>query len=98
MNTLIANQYGRIQVEVCGTGLTLAVAAQTPRRESVQVQARIESVEQQLHFVAILRAVERRIAQFQLRDSKTVQPAEPESPFAETICLEGDLFGSNGAS
>src|SRR5689334_11491956 len=98
MNTLIANQYGRIQGEVGGSGLTLAVAAQTPRRESVQVQTRIESVEQQLHLLAILRAVERRIDQFQLRDSKVVQTGEPESPFDETICTEGDLFSSNGAS
>src|SRR5690242_14003532 len=98
MNTLIANQYGRIQGEVGGSGLTLAVSAQTPHRESVQVQARIESVEQQLHLLAILRAVERRIEQFQLRDSKTVQTAEPESPSDETICTEGDLFSSNGAS
>ena len=98
MNTLIANQYGRIQGEVGGSGLTLAVAAQTPRRESVQVQTRIESVEQQLHLLALLRAVERRIDQFQLRDSKVVQTGEPESPFDETICTEGDLFSSNGAS
>ena len=98
MNTLVANQYGRIQGEVGGSGLTLAVAAQTPRRESVQVQTRIESVEQQLHLLAILRAVERRIEQFQLRDSKMEQAAEPESPFDETICTEGDLFNSNGAS
>jgi hypothetical protein len=98
MNTLVANQYGRIQGEVGGSGLTLAVAAQTPRRESVQVQARIESVEQQLHLLAILRAVERRIEQFQLRDSKTALPVESESPFDETICTESDLFTSNGAS
>jgi hypothetical protein len=98
MNTLIANQYGRIQGEVAGSGLTLAVTAQTPRRESVQVQTTIESVEQQLHLLAILRAVERRIDDFQLRDSKTVQTAEPDSPFDETICTEGDLFSSNGAS
>lgn len=98
MNTLIANQYGRVQGEVSGGGLTIAVTAQTPRRESVQVQTRIESVEQQLHLLAILRAVERRIEQFQLRDTKSAQPTEPESPFDDTICTEGDLFSSNGAS
>jgi hypothetical protein len=98
MNTLIANQYGRVQGEVCGTGLTLAVAAQTPRRESVEVQTRINSVEQLLHLLAIMRALERRIEQFQLRDSKTHQPDEPESAFDETICSEGELFSSNGSS
>jgi hypothetical protein len=99
MNTLIANQYGRVQGEVVGgTGLTLAVAAQTPRRESVQLQTRIDSVEQLLHLLAIMRAVERRIEQFQLRDAKSQQPTEPESVFDETICAEGDLFSSNGNS
>ena len=98
MNTLIANQYGRVQGEVSGSGLTIAVAAQTPRRESVQVQTRIEPVEQQLHLLAVLRAVERRIEQFQLRDTKSAQPPEPESPFDDAICIEGDLFSSNGAS
>jgi hypothetical protein len=99
MNTLIANQYGRVQGEVVGgTGLTLAVAAQTPRRESVQLQTRIDSVEQLLHLLAIMRAVERRIEQFQLRDAKSQQPTEPESVFDETSCAEGDLFSSNGNS
>jgi len=98
MNTLIANQYGRVQGEVTGSGLTIAVAAQTPRRESVQLETRIDSVEQQLHLLAILRAVERRIEQFQLRDSKTGQTVEPENSFDEPICAEGDLFSSNGAS
>src|SRR5579885_1202827 len=75
MNTLIANQYGRVQGEVVGgTGLTLAVAAQTPRRESVQLQTRIDSVEQLLHLLAIMRAVERRIEQFKLRDAKSQRP------------------------
>src|SRR5512142_1057553 len=96
MNTLIANQYGRVQGEVGGNGLTLAVAAQTPRRESVQLQARIDSVEQLLHLLAIMRAVERRIEQFQLRDAKAPQPAEPESAFDESVCTDGDLFSSNG--
>jgi hypothetical protein len=45
MNTLIANQYGRVQGEAGGCGLTLCVTAQTPRRESVQLQTRIDSVE-----------------------------------------------------
>jgi hypothetical protein len=96
MNTLIANQYGRVQGEVGGTGLTLAVAAQTPRRESVEVQTSINSVEQLLHLLAIMRAVERRIEQFQLRDSKKPDSSEEQSPFDETICSEGDLFNSNG--
>ena len=98
MNTLIANQYGRVQGEVGGTGLTFAVTAQTPRRESVQLQTRIDSVEQLLHLLAIMRAVERRIEQFQLRDGKTQQPTEPEGAFDESICTEGDLFTSNGNS
>lgn len=98
MNTLIANQYGRVQGEVGGNGLTLAVAAQTPRRESVQLETRIDSVEQQLHLLAILRAVERRIEQFQLRDPNASQAHEQESPFDDTICGEGDLLSSNAAS
>ena len=97
MNTLIANQYGRVQGEVGGSGLTLTVAAQTPRRESVQLQTRIDSVEQQLHLLAILRAVERRIEQFQLRDAKVGGSAEDEI-LDDGICSEGDLFSSNGAS
>ena len=98
MNTLIANQYGRVQGEAGGCGLTLSVTAQTPRRESVQLQTCIDAVEQQLHLLAILRAVERRIEQFQLRDAKTAQTGDQESPFDETICSEGDLFNSNGSS
>src|SRR5438045_8066144 len=98
MNTLIANQYGRVQGEVGGTGLTLTVTAQTPRRESVQVQTRIDSIEQLLHLLAIMRAVERRIEQFQLRDAKSSQSGEPEVAFDESICPEGDLFTSNGNS
>src|ERR1700758_56776 len=100
MNTLIANQYGRVQGEVGGSGPVLAVAAQTPRRDSVQLQTRLDSVEQQLYLLAILRAVERRIEQFQLRDSSAAepQPREPESPFEGPVCAEGDLFNANGAS
>lgn len=98
MNILIANQYGRVQGEVGGTGLTLTVTAQTPRRESVQVQTRIDSIEQLLHLLAIMRAVERRLEQFQLRDAKTAPATEPESAFDESICAEGDLFSSNGSS
>lgn len=97
MNTLIANQYGRVQGEAGGCGLTLCVTAQTPRRESVELQTRVDSVEQQLHLLAILRAVERRIEQFQLRDGKAGDSAEPQSSFDETICGEEDLFRSNGA-
>ena len=98
MNTLIANQYGRVEGEAARNALTLSVTAQTPRRESVQLQTCIDSVEQQLHLLAILRAVERRIEQFQLRDAKTAQTGDQESPFDETICSEGDLFNSNGSS
>jgi hypothetical protein len=97
MNTLIANQYGRVQGEVGGTGLTLTVSAQTPRQESVQLETRIDSVEQLLHLLAIMRAVERRIEQFQLHDAKKPDGAEPESPFDDTICSEGELFSSNGS-
>ena len=100
MNTLIANQYGRVQGEAGGSGPVLAVAAQTPRRDSVQFQTRLDSVEQQLYLLAILRAVERRIEQFQLRDSNTAesQMREPESPFEGAICAEADLFNANGGS
>jgi hypothetical protein len=98
MNTLIANQYGRVQGEAGSCGLTLCVTAQTPRRESVQLQTCVDSVEQQLHLLAILRAVERRIEQFQLRDGKAGESAEQQSPFDETVCNEGDLFTSNGSS
>ncbi len=100
MNTLIANQYGRVQGEVGGSGPVLAVAAQTPRRDSVQLQTRLDSVEQQLYMLAILGAVERRIEQFQLRDSSAAEPQarEQESPFEGPVCAEGDLFNANGAS
>ena len=94
MNTLIANQYGRVQGEVGGNGLVLSVAAETPRRESVHLQMSVDSVEQQLYLLAILRAVERRIEQFQLRDSNAAesQAREPESPFEGTLCGEGELL------
>ena len=98
MNTLIANQYGRVEGEAARNALTSSVTAQTPRRESVQLHTCIDAVEQQLHLLAILRAVERRIEQFQLRDAKTAQTGDQESPFDETICSEGDLFNSNGSS
>jgi hypothetical protein len=100
MNTLIANQYGRVQGEVGGNSLVLTVAAETPRRESVHLQMRVDSVEQQLYLLAILRAVERRIEGFQLRDSGgTEAPTkETESPFDGAVCAEGELFNANGAS
>lgn len=98
MNTLIANQYGRVEGEAARNALTLSVTAQTPRRESVALQTCIDSVEQQLHLLAILRAVERRIEQFQLHDGKASQTSEQESPFDETVSSEGDLFTSNGSS
>jgi hypothetical protein len=34
MNTLVANQYGRVEGKLVGCGLPLAVVADTPRRES----------------------------------------------------------------
>src|SRR5437879_11936884 len=98
MNTLIANQYGRVQGEAGSCGLTLCVTAQTPRRESVELQTRVDSVEQQLHVLAILRAVGRRIEQLQLREGKTIEPAEKQRPFDETVCSKGDLFDTNGHS
>ena len=98
MNILIANQYGRVEGEAARNALTLSVTAQTPRRESVALQTCIDSVEQQLHLLAILRAVERRIEQFQLHDGKASQTSEQESPFEETVSSEGDLFTSNGSS
>src|SRR5437870_4071137 len=98
MNTLIANQYGRVEGEAARNALTLSVTAQTPRREPVQLQTCVDSVEQQLHLLAILRAVERRIEQFQLRDGKAGESADQQSPFDETVCGEDDLFRSNGAA
>ena len=98
MNILIANQYGRVEGEAARNALTLSVTAQTPRRESVALQTCIDSVEQQLHLLAILRAVERRIEQFQLHDGKASQTSEQESPFEETVSSEGDLFTSNSSS
>src|SRR5712691_1775613 len=98
MNTLIANQYGRVQGEAGGGGLTLCVTAQTPRRESVEVQTRVDAVEQQLHLLASLRAGERRMEKLQLREAKTPAPAEQQSPFDETVSSEGDLFTSTGSS
>jgi hypothetical protein len=98
MNTLIANQYGRVQGEVNANGLVLSVAAETPRRESVHFQMRVDSIEQQLYLLAILRAVERRIEQFQLRDSNAAETKEPESLFEGAIRGEGDLFNPNGTS
>src|SRR5437879_10604021 len=97
MNTLIANQYGRVQGEAGGCGLTLCVTAQTPRRESVEVQTRIDSVEQQLHILAILRAGNRRIEQFQLRAGETPEPAEQPSTLDDTVCGEEDVLRSNGS-
>src|ERR1700739_2952288 len=97
MNTVIANQYGRVQGEAGSCGLTLCVTAQTPRRESVHLETCVDCVAQQLHLLAILRAVERRIEQFQLREGKAGESAEQQSPFDETICGEEDLFRSNGS-
>src|SRR5207249_10772050 len=80
--------------------LVLSVGAETPRRESVHLQMSVDSVEQQLYLLAILRAVERRIEQVQLRDSNAAesQAREPESPFEGTLCGEGELFHANGTS
>lgn len=100
MNTLIVNQYGQVQGEVGDNGLLLTIAAETPRRESVHLQTCIDSVEQQLCLLAVLKAVERRIEQFQLRDSSGSEPQahERESLFEETIGRECDFFNANGAS
>ena len=46
MNTLIANQYGRVQGEAGGCGLKLCVTARTPRRESGKLRMRVDSAEQ----------------------------------------------------
>jgi len=100
MNTLIANQYGRVQGEVGGNGLVLSVVAASPQKESIHLQMLLDWIEQQHYLIAILRAVERRIEQFQLRDSNAAesQAREPDSPFEGAICGEGDLFNANGAS
>jgi hypothetical protein len=45
MNTPIVNQYGRVQGEAGGCGLTLCVTARTPRRESGELQTRVDSVD-----------------------------------------------------
>src|SRR5438270_13079281 len=100
MNTLIANQYGRVQGEVGGNGLVLSVAAETPRRESVHLQMRVDSVEQQLYLLAILRAVERRIEQFQLRDSNAAesQAEGRASPLRGRASREGAWSNQKGHS
>jgi hypothetical protein len=54
-------------------------------------------VEQLLHLAAIMRAVERRIEQFQLRDAKAQQSDEPESMFDETTCSESEMLNTNGS-
>src|SRR6266567_3020496 len=89
MNTLIANQYGRVEGEAARNALTLSVTAQTPRRESVQLQTCIDAVEQQLHLLAILRAVERRIEQFQLRDAKTARLGTRKAPSMKRSAARG---------
>jgi hypothetical protein len=95
MNTLIANQYGRVEGETARNALTLSVTAQTPRRESVQLQTRIDSVAQQLLLLAILRAV---VEQFGLNDAKRSQAGGQECALDKTICVEGDLSTPKGAS
>ena len=100
MNILIANQYGQVQGGVADNGLILAIAAETPRRESVHLQTCIDSVEQQLSLLAVLRTVDRRIEQFQLRESSRseLQAHEGESPFEETTGRECDEFNANGGA
>lgn len=100
MNTVIANQYGQVQGEVGGNGLTLAIATNTPRRESVHLQTCLDSFEQELYLLAVLKAVERRIEQFQFRDSSTSEPQvqESEDPVDETLSGEGELFNAGGAA
>src|SRR5579885_759249 len=100
MNTVIANQYGQVQGEVGSNGLTLTIATNTPRRESLHLQTCIDSVEQELYLLAVLKAVERRIEQFQFRDSSTSEPQvhEPENPVEETLSGEGELFNTSGSA
>jgi len=96
MNTVIANQYGRVQGELNGNGLVLAVEAETPRRESVSLRIPLDSPVKQLYLLAILAAVERRINQFQLKNTNL-----PEEGFQEEqnpSPPEPDLFESNAAS
>jgi hypothetical protein len=97
MNILIANQYGQVQGGVTDRGLMLAIVADTPRRESIHLQTFLDSVEQQLSLLAVLTAVERRIEQFQLRDSEP-QPHGGENPLEGTIGRECDFFNANDAS
>ena len=80
MNTLLANQYDPVEGEAARTALTLSVTAQTTRREAVQLQTCIDSVEQQLHRLAIPRAVERRIESFQMHEAKIAQTGEQGAP------------------
>ena len=79
MNILIANQCGRVEWEATRNPLTLSVTAQTPHWDAVKFQTRIDSVEQQLPPLAIRRAVERRVWEFQVRDDKVAQTGEQEA-------------------
>lgn len=96
MNTVIANQYGRVQGELNGKGLVLAVEAQTPRRESVSLRIPLESPVKQLYLIAILAAVERRINQVQLKNSNL--PEEGLQEEQNSSPPEVDLFESTAAS
>ena len=97
MNILIANQYGQVQGGLTDHGLMLAIAADTPRRESIHLQTFLDSLEQQLLLLDVLMAVERRIEQFQLRDSEP-PPHEEENRLEGTIGRECDLFNAPEAS
>lgn len=56
MNTLIANQYGRVQGETGGCMLTLCGKAQTLRRELVELQTRSTRLNMILAVVRILKS------------------------------------------
>jgi hypothetical protein len=97
MNILIGNQYGQVQGGVTEHGVMLAIAADTPRQESVRLQTFLDSVEQQLSLLDVLAAVERRIEQFQLRDSEP-QRQEGENQVWGTIGRECDFLNPHDAS
>jgi hypothetical protein len=83
-NTLIVSQYGQVQGMLADRGLVLMADAETPRREAIHMKASLNSPEEILYLLTILRAVERRFDQVQLKD-----PSRPESERSE----EGNIIG-----